>query len=123
MDTLGEMTATSRGFSIVKFKDGNGHDCSLQCSSAIRFRDENEDEHDGLIVPGTSLIWLGVDDLKPKVMASEAHLVGINTSQRNGWVDYPIPSEVLMHNRMHLDRSQVKALIGHLQNWLNEGTF
>ncbi len=123
METLGDNEATNRGFGIVKFKDSNGHDCSLQCSSAIRFPDESDDEHDGLSNPGTSLIWLGVDDLKPQVMASEAHLVGVDTSQRNGWVDYPIPSEVLMHNRMHLDRSQVKALISHLQNWLNEGTF
>ena len=27
------------------------------------------------------------------------------------------------HTRMHLDRKQVAALIGHLQNWLDHDTF
>lgn len=45
--------------------------------------------------PGTSAIWLGVDRVDHKHMFS----------------------------RMHLDREQVKWLIGHLQKWVETGEF
>ena len=50
--------------------------------------------------PGTSCLWLGCMEYQ----------------------EHPVTKEELSP-RMHLDRKQVKALIGHLQRWLNAGTF
>ena len=109
---LGPTEKTSRGFEIIKFEDRYSAKCSLQQSSLAEFEQ-----------PGTSAVWLGVDDASPMVLASDAEKVGLKTSATEGWILYPIPSEVLLTTRMHLDRNQVAALIGHLQNWLDRGTF
>ena len=106
------MTHTARGFEIVKFADCYGVQCSLQASSLA--------EHEK---PGTSAVWLGPNDAAPKVMASQARSLGVDTTERTGWVPYPIPPEVSLTTRMHLDREQVAALILHLQNWLDNGSF
>lgn len=51
--------------------------------------------------PGTSAVWLGANEnAKP----------------------HPITGEELS-NRMHLTRSQVQALVGALQRWLDTGSF
>ena len=99
---------------MVEFKDYYGAPCSLQASSLAIYKQ-----------PGTSAVWIGIDDAQPKVMASQAAALGINTEKTTGWVPYPIPKEVSLNTRMHLDRKQVKALIGHLQVWLDsdEGKF
>lgn len=44
---------TSRGFDVVDIKDANRQSGSLQASSAIMYEDAP---------PGTSAVWLGVDD-------------------------------------------------------------
>jgi hypothetical protein len=49
--------------------------------------------------PGTSAVWLGCDKER-----------------------YSRPGE-LLSPRMHLDRVMVAALIGHLQRWLDTGSF
>jgi hypothetical protein len=64
---------------------------------------------------------LGVDDAQPKVMASEAASVGVQTEERTGWVAYPIPEAVQLHTRMHLTRSQVKKLLPVLQQFVETG--
>lgn len=69
--------------------------------------------------PGTSALWIGPDDVNAQVMASEASQVGIETEQKTGWVPYPIPKNVSLHTRAHLNRDQVEALINHLQSWLD----
>lgn len=106
-DVLGKVEETSRGFEIIRFKDLYRAPCSLQASS----------------LADDDAIWLGCDDAEPKVLASEAHLFGIETKETTGWVPYPIPEEVLLTTRMHLNHEQVAALITHLQSWLNTGTF
>ena len=54
-------------------------------------------------------------------MACDAAALGVDTDQTTGWVPYPIPSDVLLNTRMHLDVHQVEWLVEELQNWLNTG--
>lgn len=107
---LGKTTKTGRGFDIVKFKDHNGHDCYIQESSLAIYTK-----------PGTSALWVGVEDAKPIVMASRAASVGVKTHETTGWVPYDkIPEEVMLTTQMHLNREQVAGLIYHLQKWLDK---
>lgn len=110
---LGKKNKTERGFSIVEFKDTTGAPCSLQASSRIGEYD------DSMSRPGTSAVWLGIDEVKPIVMASQATSVGVITKKTTGWVPYPVPPQVQMNARMHLDREQVAGLILRLQEWLD----
>jgi hypothetical protein len=55
---LGNHKKTERGFAFVEFTDANGKECSLQQSSAIG------DDDDAVDRPGSSFVWLGVDDEK-----------------------------------------------------------
>ena len=50
-DTLGKVTRTERGFELIEFEDRYQIPCSLQASSL-----------DDYPKPGTSAVWLGVDD-------------------------------------------------------------
>lgn len=109
---LGAVKTTSRGFEIIEFSDCYGEKCSLQASSLAEYEK-----------PGTSAVWLGVQDARPIVMASDAANVGVQTTETCGWVPFPVPDEVQMHTRMHLNREQVAALIRHLQSWLENDTF
>lgn len=108
MKRLGKQKKTGRGFPLVEFKDYYGTPCSIQASSLAIYQQ-----------PGTSAIWLGCDDAKPIVLASKAAELGVKTTETTGWVPFPIPEDVSLTTRMHLDRKQVKALIGHLQTWLD----
>lgn len=101
MDSLGTKRVTQRGFSVIEFTDRNGLHCSIQESSS-----------------DTPSIWLGINDAEPKIMAIHAPLHNIKTNETVGWVPYPIPDEVLLHTRMHLNVEQVKALISTLQFWI-----
>lgn len=89
-----QMKQTDRGFMLASFKDGNGHECSIQESSACR--DEG-------------LIWLGID--RPEV----------KTFGANGWQDVPLPEDVLLGGRMHLTQSQVRELLPLLQHFAECG--
>lgn len=91
---------TNRGFGIVKFKDEYGVDCSLQKSS----------------LADNDCIWLGVEDLQPKILACK-----VNGGIPNGWVDYEISKDVLFHKRMHLTRDMVKQLLPLLQKFVKTG--
>jgi hypothetical protein len=110
--SLGAVSRTARGFELLKFTDRYGVQCSLQASSLA--------DHEK---PGTSAVWLGPDNASPKVMASEAASVGVNTEEKTGFVPYPIPAKVSLTTRMHLDREQVSALIISLQTWLESDSF
>lgn len=112
MKALGVQAKTGRGFPVVYFKDYYGAKSSLQASSLALCAE-----------PGVSAVWLGVDKVEPRVMAKDAAKVGVKTEETTGWVDYPVPEEVSLNARMHLDRKQVAALIGHLQSWLETGQF
>lgn len=99
MKRLGKQKKTGRGFPLVEFKDYYGTPCSIQVSSLAIYQQ-----------PGTSAIWLGCDDAKPIVLASKAAELGVETTETTGWVPFPIPADVSLTTRMHLDRKQVKAV-------------
>lgn len=84
----------ARGFMVGNFKDDYQKDCSIQMSSLAT----------------KACIWLGVDDLDPQILIPGT-----------GWRPYPIPSNVLFHNRMHLDQKQVAALLPLLQKFVETG--
>lgn len=96
---------TNRGFALAEFTDLYGAKCSIQKSSLAT----------------DDAIWLGVDDADPKIMASQAKSFGIETKETTGWVSYPVPDEVLMTTRMHLNRKQVAKLLPVLQKFVDTG--
>jgi len=112
-ESLGEHKHTARGFALVEFLDAYGVKCSIQASSLAKYEQ-----------PGTSAIWLGVNDANPQIMKSAALKLGmpLPPGEVNGWMPYPIPKEVSLATRMHLEREQVQALINHLQAWLASDT-
>lgn len=87
---------TERGFSLGRFNDSYGEKCSLQKSSTA-FVDH---------------VWLGIDDPDPQIMASDAIRLGLPVpeGQNTGWVEYSIPSEVLIKTHMHLNQLQAKMV-------------
>lgn len=114
--TLGELSVTSRGFSIINFEDRNGVKCSLQTSSACDFSHCTDGDDDCMSRP---MLWLGVHDVVPKIMAFDAIKLGYDTNgQTAGWVDIKLPNEVLLSSRMHLTVPKVEALIADLHRWL-----
>lgn len=56
-------------------------------------------------------------------MASDAAKLGIKTTKTEGWIPYPIPDDVLITTRMHLDLEQAKWLVAELQHWIENGEF
>ena len=99
------LAATERGFVLGKFTDYYGESCSIQKSS----------------IATEDCIWLGVDDVSPKIMASDANRLGLSTSAENGWVDYEIPKEVLLSSRMHLTQDMVRELLPLLHRFVETG--
>ncbi len=114
---LGTDTVTHRGFPIVEFVDAYGKKCSIQCSSAIGDTDE------GMENPGSSFLWVGLEDAEPKIMCSRAAANGVEPIDNCGWQPFPIPEDVSLNTRMHLSREQVAGLIERLQQWLDDGQF
>ena len=100
-----KQTLTQRGFSHIEFYDRYDAKCSLQKSSLA-----TEDA-----------IWFGIDDAEPKIMASDAVKLGLPTNETCGWIEYPIPDEVLFTTRMHLTREQVEELLPTLQKFVDTG--
>ncbi len=90
---------TCRGFTYGKFQDLYNQACSIQESSLAT-------EH---------AIWLGVDDAIPKILASKIIQGG------TGWAEYPIPDDVHITTRMHLDQLMAKELIKELQRFVDTG--
>lgn len=99
-----ESDVTNRGFGIVRFQDDYDCKCSLQESSSC-------EPH----------VWLGIADANPQVMASKAAMLGVETTETNGWVPYPIPDEVLLKTRMHLNEEQAIQLAKMLLKWAKKG--
>lgn len=79
---------TERGFELLQFQDDNNEYCDIQRSSSAE-----EDK-----------IWIGIHDPQPIILASKTEKGG------TGWVDYPIPEEVMISHRMHLTRKQSISL-------------
>lgn len=95
MNQFIDFSATHRGFKLGEFTDLYGKKCSIQKSSLA-----TEDA-----------IWMGIDDPSPKILHGDARRLGIATGATSGWVDYPVPDEVLIDTRMHLNRKQVWKLL------------
>ena len=100
-----EIKRNERGFLTGQFTDRYDKKCSIQKSS-LAFED---------------CIWLGIDDPEPKIMAKDASRLGLLTQEDTGWIDYPLPNEVLVHTRMHLTREQVKDLLPTLTKFVETG--
>lgn len=96
---------TERGFDLIEFSDLYDSECSIQKSSLAT----------------DDAIWIGVSDAKPQIMASAAAARGVTTSAMTGWVPYPIPREVSLTTRMHLNREQVAELLPILQRFVETG--
>ena len=96
---------TNRGFSVDRFLDLYGSKCSIQKSSLAT----------------DDAIWIGIDDAEPKILASKAASFVVDTTETTGWVPYPIPDEVLLTTRMHLNREQVAELLPTLQRFVETG--
>jgi len=111
--------ATGRGFPYVEFRDEYGEKCSIQESSRAVF--ENED---GTVDDPLGWIWLGIDDAKPQIMKSKAQALGMELppGEVSGWMPYPLPEDVLLTTRMHLNETQVRGLIARLTLWLETGS-
>ncbi|MDD5405982.1 MAG: hypothetical protein PHE73_03445 [Sulfurovaceae bacterium] len=95
---------TGRGFKFLDFHDFNDRECSLQISSLATEK----------------AIWLGIDNPRPKILASDAEKLGVKTTEHCGWIDYPLPEEVLLATRMHLTTDQVRSLIVVLKQFIDE---
>lgn len=113
-----QVEKTERGFEFVKFVDAYGLKCSVQQSSAIGDLDEDLEN------PGSSFLWIGVDDTEPKIMKSQAmsHGLQLPPGEVSGWMPFPIPHAVSISGRMHLSRDQVGWLVERLQGWLQTGS-
>ena len=85
---------TSRGFGIIEFRDLYGAKCSMQESSLAT----------------SAAIWLGIADADPKIL-----------KPGEGWLPYPVPEEVLLTTRMHLNTEQAEELIIYLQHFVETG--
>lgn len=96
---------TDRGFRVLAFTDRYGEECSLQKSS-LAFEE---------------CIWLGINEIHPKVMASQAASFGIETTQSTGHVPYPIPKEVSLYARMHLTQAQARDIAIELLKFAETG--
>lgn len=94
-----KISKTYRGFDLIEFIDLYGMQCSIQKSS--------------LATEGA--IWLGVDNPEPMILAHKIIEDG------RGWAKYPIPKDVEICARMHLNREQVKKLISVLQIFVATG--
>lgn len=94
-----ELRTTKRGFGIIEFKDRYDVECSLQMSSLAT----------------QPAIWFGVTDAEPMIMASLVQEGG------KVWVKYPIHPDVHINTRMHLTQEQVRALLPHLQRFVETG--
>jgi len=108
---------SERGFGLIEFEDSKKKGCRISCSSAIGPYEDSFDR------PGSSFLWLGPTKVVPKIMANHAKKLGIQTDETTGWIEFSVPKEVFIDSSMHLNRDQVKQLIGHLQEWLNNGEF
>lgn len=99
---------TERGFARAEFKDQYGEECSIQESSLAT----------------ASCIWLGVNEVTPRIMASHAIAMGradIANGETTGWVDWPVPDGALKSGRMHLTQAQVRALLPLLTHFAETG--
>lgn len=90
-----KVTQTERGFDRADFVDCNGHECSIQKSSAA--------EQD--------LLWLGVNEPNPMQFPGNG----------TGWHPYPLPENVQCTTRMHLTQDNAAELWPLLKKFSETG--
>ena len=100
-----ERMKTERGFDVAIFTDMYDKECTIQKSSLAT----------------ADAIWVGIINPEPRIMAKDAARLGVDTEETVGWVDYPIPEEVLISTQMHLDQEQAKELIKILEVFVKTG--
>ncbi|MCH6573728.1 MAG: hypothetical protein IH795_00780 [Bacteroidetes bacterium] len=105
MDIMSDTKTNERGFKYQGRADLYGYQYSIQNSSLAT----------------DDAIWFGIDDPKPQIMASQAKSLGVETKETTGWIPFPIPAEVLLSTRMHLNREQVAELLPVLQHFVDTG--
>ena len=117
---LGNDCITGRGFGLVNFLDEYGKECSIQISS----RAVVENDH-GVTDDPLGWIWLGIDKVEPMILKTKACelCLSLPPGEVSGWMPYPVPDDVFIHTRMHLNEVQVRGLIARLQTWLDTGDF
>ena len=100
---------TARGSDLIKFKDDDRNNCSLQKSSSV-----------------VGKIWLGIAD--PFVKEFWHDEIPENKNLKCKWEDRDIndlkqsPNNgILICSRMHLTREQVKELLPYLQKFVETG--
>ena len=111
---------TGRGFELIKAVDTNGHEYSIQESSRASFESE-----DGYVEDPLGWLWLGIDNAQPQILKSKADDHGLKldpNEEVSGWMDYPIPKDVLLTTRMHLNETKVRELVDKLNLWLETGS-
>lgn len=91
-----------RRFKKMTFDDVYNVKCSLQKSS----------------LASEECIWFGVEDINPRIFVPGMHSPFEGTKKA---VPYNLPSEVIISNRMHLNREQVKMLLPALQEFVDTG--
>ena len=52
-------------------------------------------------------------------MVSHAEKHGLEPIGQNGFMPFPIPEEVILNTRMHLNREQVAQIIPYLQRFVD----
>jgi len=90
-----EVTKTNRGFALVKFRDFNQVQCTIQASSLAT---ENA-------------IWLGCEKADPRALIPG-----------EGWKPVNVPENFQCNTRMHLTREQVGYLLPFLQKFYETGS-
>lgn len=91
-----------RGFKKMTFDDVYNVKCSLQKSS----------------LASEECIWFGVEDVNPRIFVPDMHSPFEGAKKA---IPYNLPSEVIISNRMHLNREQVKMLLPALQEFVDTG--
>lgn len=93
------VSKTNRYFDIIEFEDMYGECCSIQTSSNAE----------------SEAVWVGITKVQPIIMAIDLDL------NFGGWVKYPIPENVVINSRMHLNRDQAKEIAKILFDFAETG--
>lgn len=78
----------------ITFQDVTGEECVIEESSSDK----------------TPMLWLGIKNVQPRIEI-----------KGKGFVDYPLPEEVLVFGSMLLNQEQAKMLIPLLQKFVEHG--
>lgn len=110
MNSMFTKEKTIRGFKLFTFKDDYGEKCTLQESSSW--------------MPH---IWLGIHTPTANIKWNDAQKLGLDLPKKHheagegGWCVYPIPAEVLLSSRMHLNQQQAYELAQELLYFAETG--